>query len=137
MWNGLRVYAEDPSWILAYRERKRKNPSNYHSGIEDGGTSLLSDLDIINSTLEKPVGPNMVKYSYQLKDFKEDYAIQSNRTIQSSVNCSLIEVEHEQGQYWRWNNWNRTGPFSISMQDPCHNSLIHSPCVNKADFYFS
>ena len=75
-------------------------------------SDLLSELRIENSTLEEPVGPNIVEYSYQLKDFHDGYAIPSNHTVHSAVNCSLVEV-HSQGQYWRWNNWDRTGPFGI------------------------
>ena len=56
----------------------------------------------------------------------------ANHTAHSAANCSLIEVQ--EGQYWRWNKWNRTGPFS--MQDFSHDSIIHSPSVDKADFGF-
>ena len=75
-------------------------------------SDLLSELTIENFTLEKPVGPNTIEYSYQLKDFHEGYTILSNHTVHSTVNCSLVEVS-SQGQYWSWNNWNRTGPFGI------------------------
>jgi len=65
-------------------------------------------LEVSNSTLE--VGINTVKYSYQLKDFQEGHVILSNRTVHSAANCSLIQVAED--QYWRWDNWDRTGPFS-------------------------
>ncbi|PUU83782.1 hypothetical protein B9Z19DRAFT_962341 [Tuber borchii] len=75
----------------------------------DDNPYLVSDFRVSNSTLKEPVGPNDVEYSYQLKDFKEGYAILSNRIVHSTANCSLIEIG--EGQYWRWNNWERTGPF--------------------------
>lgn len=81
-----------------------------------------------NSTLE--LGTEVVKYSYELKDFKENYARLSNRTVHSAVNCSLIEVE--QGLYWRWNNWNKTGPFS--MQEFRPRLIIHGASISDADF---
>ena len=96
---------------------------------------LVSDFRVLNSTLKEPVGPNTVEYSYQLKDFREGYTILSNRTVNSAANCSLIEVG--QGQYWRWNNWERTGPFSMQGSRP--NSIIDSPSnksINKSDFEF-
>ena len=77
-------------------------------------SDFLSDLKIENSTLEEPVGPNTVEYSYQLKDFHDGYTIVTNHTVHSAVNCSLVEVS-DKGQYWLWNNWDRTGPFG--MQD--------------------
>ncbi|PUU83788.1 hypothetical protein B9Z19DRAFT_962480 [Tuber borchii] len=76
--------------------------------IGDINPDLRPYLSILNATLE--VGTDIVEYSYDLKDFKQDYTRLSNHTVHSAVNCSLIEVE--QGQYWRWNKWNRTGPFS-------------------------
>ncbi|PUU83780.1 hypothetical protein B9Z19DRAFT_1172710 [Tuber borchii] len=74
----------------------------------DNSSYSLSGLEISNSTLQ--VGTSAVNYSYQLKDFQEGYTILSNRTVHSTVKCTLIEVK--QGKYWRWNNWNRTGPFN-------------------------
>ncbi|KAG0137910.1 hypothetical protein HOY82DRAFT_644957 [Tuber indicum] len=53
---------------------------------------------------------SFIRYSYNLKDFKEGYAMLSNHTVHSTANCSLIEIGD--GQYWRWGNGNRTGPFS-------------------------
>ena len=77
-------------------------------------SDLLSELRIDNSTLEGLVGTSTVEYSYQLKDFHEGYTILSNHTVHSAVNCSLVEVS-SQGQYWRWNNWDRTGPFGMQV----------------------
>ena len=72
-------------------------------------SDLLSKLKIKNSTLEEPLGPNTVEYSYQLKDFHEGSTILSNHTVHSPVNCSFVEVSGK--QYWSWNNWDRTGPY--------------------------
>jgi len=80
-------------------------------------SDLLSELKSKNSTLKEPAGPKTVEYSYQLKDFHEGYTILSNHTVHSAVNCSLVEVSG-QGQYWRWNNGDRTGPFR--MQGLCY-----------------
>ncbi|KAG0635127.1 hypothetical protein HOY80DRAFT_1094826 [Tuber brumale] len=79
---------------------------------DDINQYLPSDLQMSNTTLK--VGANQVKYSYNLKDFKEGYARPSNRTVHSAANCSLIEVG--EGQYWRWGNGNRTGPFNWGLE---------------------
>lgn len=96
--NGLREYANIPGW----GDYALEDP-----GFGDNSSYSLSGLEILNSTLQ--VGTSTVKYSYQLKDFQEGYTILSNRTVYSAANCSLIEVEER--QYWRWDNWDRTGPF--------------------------
>ena len=70
---------------------------------------LRSDLNVSNTTLN--VGTDTVEYWYDLKYFEEDNILLANHTAHSAVNCSLIEVG--EGQYWRWNKWNRTGPFSM------------------------
>ena len=75
----------------------------------DNSPFLRSDLNVTNATLE--VDTDIVEYWYDLKNFNEGYAELSNHTVHSAVNCSLIEVED--GKYWRWNKWNRTGPFSM------------------------
>ena len=108
MWNGVRKYANEPKWI------SRRSQLELYPFTTANSSDMLSELRIENSTLEEPVGPNTVEYSYQLKDFHEGYAILSNHTVHSAVNCSLVEASRE-GQYWRWNNWDRTGPFG--MQD--------------------
>ena len=90
----------------------------------------MSDLNVSNAMLE--VGTDTVKYRYDLKNFTENKPGPTNRTAHSAANCSLIEVG--EGQYWRWDNWNRTGPFS--MRDLCHDSIIYSPSVKEADFVF-
>ena len=108
MWNGVRKYAKKPKWI------SRRARLELYPLTTANSSDMLSELWIENSTLEEPVGPNTVEYSYQLKDYHEGYTIPSNHTIHSAVNCSLVEVSSE-GQYWRWNNWDRTGPFG--MQD--------------------
>ncbi|KAG0137921.1 hypothetical protein HOY82DRAFT_512807 [Tuber indicum] len=74
---------------------------------------LPADLRILNTTLN--LTGNTVEYSYNLKDFKEGYAIPSNHTVHSAVNCSLIQIG--EGQYWRWGNGNRTGPFSWGSEE--------------------
>ncbi|KAG0137922.1 hypothetical protein HOY82DRAFT_644982, partial [Tuber indicum] len=79
---------------------------------DDISNYLLSDLQVSNTTLN--LTKNTVEYSYILKDFKEGYAIPSNHTVHSAVNCSLIEVG--KGQYWRWGDGNRTGPFSTDKE---------------------
>jgi len=109
VWNGVRKYAKEPKWAVAYRTELELYPLTTANSQD-----FLSGLRIENSTLVEPVGPNTVEYSYQLKDFQEGYTILSNHTIHSAVNCSLVEIS-SQGQYWRWNNWDRTGPFG--MQD--------------------
>ncbi|KAG0634071.1 hypothetical protein HOY80DRAFT_1100964 [Tuber brumale] len=76
---------------------------------DDINSSLPYDLQVSNTTLNL-TRKNAVEYSYNLKDFKEGYAIPSNHTVHSTVNCSLIEVGD--GQYWRWSNGNRSRPFS-------------------------
>ena len=116
MWNGVRKYAKIPKWMDDTGPVGRylvlgKLPFTTIAN----SSAFLSELKIENSTLEEPVGPSIVEYSYQLKDFHDGYTIVSNHTVHSAVNCSLIEVSSE-GQYWRWNNWDRTGPFG--MQDP-------------------
>ncbi|KAG0633224.1 hypothetical protein HOY80DRAFT_653717 [Tuber brumale] len=75
---------------------------------------LPSDLVVSNTTLNL-ARENTVEYSYNLKDFKENNAIPLNHTVHSSVNCSIIEVG--EGQYWRWDNGNRTGPFNWGEGD--------------------
>ncbi|KAG0137923.1 hypothetical protein HOY82DRAFT_597189 [Tuber indicum] len=99
-WNGLHDYAKLPDWGHGKK-------SNFSIG-DDISPYLLSDLQVSNTTLN--LTRNTVEYSYNLKDFKEGYAILSNHTVHSAVNCSLIEVG--KGRYWRWGNGNRTGPFS-------------------------
>ncbi|CUS15582.1 unnamed protein product, partial [Tuber aestivum] len=101
--NGLQKYAELPKWI-----NKIANSSSKH----DISLYLESDLQLPNITLK--VDANTVEYSYKLKDFKGDYTRPSNRTVHSSVNCSLMETLGY--QYWRWNNGNRTGPFYWSEE---------------------
>ena len=108
-----------PDWAYS-------NKSDHEFG--DNSFYLRSDLNVSNATLE--IGTDTIEYWYDLKDFKEDDIRPANHTAHSAANCSLIEVEV--GQYWRWNNWNRTGPFS--MQDLSHDSIIHGPSVDKADF---
>ncbi|KAG0137926.1 hypothetical protein HOY82DRAFT_582775 [Tuber indicum] len=76
---------------------------------DDISAYLPSDLQVSNTTLNL-AGKNTIEYSYNLKDFKEGYAIPLNHTVHSAVNCSIIEIED--GQYWRWGNGNRTGPFN-------------------------
>ncbi|KAG0634072.1 hypothetical protein HOY80DRAFT_929240 [Tuber brumale] len=88
-----------PDWVY-------NRSINFHIG-DDINPYLPSDLQVSNTTLN--LTGNTVEYSYILKDFQEGYAIPSNRTIHSAVSCNLIEVG--KGQYWRWGNWNRTGPF--------------------------
>jgi len=97
----------------------------------DNSSYLLSDLKVSNTTAK--VGTDIVEYWYELKDFKEEDIRPTNHTAHSAVNCSLIEVK--EGQYWRWNNWNRTGPFS--MLDLCLDSIIHDQRANEADFGFA
>ncbi|PUU83790.1 hypothetical protein B9Z19DRAFT_1038356 [Tuber borchii] len=100
------------SWAGYSSDSRALTSVLYDPGVADANSSdLLSELRIENLTLEEPVGPNTVEYSYQLKDYHEGYTILSNHTVHSVVNCSLIEVSR-QGQYWRWNNWDRTGPFN-------------------------
>jgi len=113
--NGVRRYAKIPKWMdnTDRMERDSLLSKLPFTTIADS-SDFLSELKIENSTLEEPVGPNTVEYSYQLKDFHDGYIIVSNHTVQSAVNCSLVEVSPK-GQYWRWNNWDRTGPFG--MQD--------------------
>ncbi|KAG0137898.1 hypothetical protein HOY82DRAFT_535229 [Tuber indicum] len=56
---------------------------------------------------------NAVKYSYNLKNFKESYAGPSNHTVHSAANCSLIEVG--EGQYWCWGTGIEPNHFSIGL----------------------
>ena len=111
MWNGVRKNANKPKWmdLMAHPSELWKIPFTTANSSD-----MLSELKIENFTLEEPVGSNTIEYSYQLKDFHEGYTILSNHTVRSAVNCSFVEVS-SQGQYWHWNNWERTGPFS--MQD--------------------
>ena len=102
--------------------------NNSDPEIGDISPHLLPDLDVSNATLK--IGTDTVEYSYQLKDFHENNIILANHTTHSAVNYSLIEVGED--KYWRWDNWNRTGPFS--MQDFCHDSIIYDPSVKEADF---
>ncbi|PUU83781.1 hypothetical protein B9Z19DRAFT_1060706 [Tuber borchii] len=105
--NGLREYAKIPEWFTDY---SREDPE-----FGDNSSYSLSGLEISNSTLQ--VGTSAVIYSYQLKDFQEGYTILSNRTIHSVASYSLVEVK--QDQYWRWDSWDRTGPFNWgSRGDP-------------------
>lgn len=119
----MRTYTQTkgPEW--AYGENR-----DWEFG--DNSPFLRSDLNVSNATLE--VGTDIVEYRYDLKDFQENNIMSANHTAHSSVNCSLIEVG--EGKYWRWNNWNKTGPFS--MRDLCHNSVICSPSAKEADFRF-
>ncbi|PUU83791.1 hypothetical protein B9Z19DRAFT_1071646 [Tuber borchii] len=119
VWNGVRKYAKKPKW-LASSVRLELYPLTTANS-----SGLLSELRIENSTLEEPVGPNTVEYSYQLKDYHEGYAIISNHTVHSAVNCSLVEVSSE-GQYWRWNNWDRTGPFDWDSDEVLSHVLAAS-----------
>ncbi|CAZ84205.1 unnamed protein product [Tuber melanosporum] len=98
-WSGLQKYAKSPDWAL--------ESARLRTG-DDITPYIEPDLQVQNTALN--VNGNTVKYSYNLKDFKEGYAIPSNHTVHSSANCSLIEVSD--GRYWRWANGNRTGPFS-------------------------
>ena len=95
---------------------------NHDYEFGDNNPVLRSDLTVSNATLE--VGTDTVEYWYDLKDFKEpeNYARLANHTVHSAVNCSLIEVEP--GQFWRWNKWNRTGPFSMTHLS--YDSIIYS-----------
>lgn len=120
----MREYAKLPKWVYK---------ANSGDEFEDNSPLLLTDLKITNATLKEPVGPDAVEYSYRLKDFQEGYTILTNRTVHSSTNCSLVEVG-KQGQYWRWSNWERTGPFS--MEDFHHDSIIHGRSFNKVNFEF-
>ncbi|KAG0137915.1 hypothetical protein HOY82DRAFT_666824 [Tuber indicum] len=104
-WGGLGKYAKSPEWAYA-------SNSTFSTG-EDINLYLPSDLLISNTTLN--IGTNAVEYSFELKDFKEGYAMPSNHTVHSAANCSLIQVG--EGQYWRWGNGNRTGPFSWGKED--------------------
>ncbi|KAG0137900.1 hypothetical protein HOY82DRAFT_496838 [Tuber indicum] len=90
-------YAKSPVWA---------HGKNFNIG-DDINPYLSSDLLVSNTTLN--LSGNTVEYSYNLKDSKEGYSIPSNHTVHSAANCSLIEVG--EGQYWRWGNGNRTGPF--------------------------
>ena len=110
-----------PDWVTG---------NNTDPEIGDISSHLRPDLNVSNTTLE--VGTDTVEYWYDLKDFKQNNTRPANHTVHSAVNCSLIEVG--EGQYWRWDNWNRTGPFS--RQDLSHDSIIHGPSTNKADFRF-
>ncbi|KAG0634062.1 hypothetical protein HOY80DRAFT_1100907 [Tuber brumale] len=94
-------YAKSPVWA---------NGKNFSIG-DDISLYLQSDLQVSNATLN--VRGNSVKYSYNLKDFQEGYAIPSNHSVHSTSNCSLIEVCEI--QYWRWSNRNRTGPFGTTL----------------------
>ncbi|PUU83783.1 hypothetical protein B9Z19DRAFT_1038355 [Tuber borchii] len=98
-WNGLRNYGQTrmPGWVL-------RNDTEFG----DINPDLRPDLEVLNTTLG--VGIDTVEYWYNLKDFNENNTIPTNRTAHSAANCSLIEVG--EGQYWRWNKWNRTGPFN-------------------------
>jgi hypothetical protein len=98
-WSGLQKYAKSPDWAL--------ESARLRTG-DDITPYIEPDLQVQNTALN--VNGNTVKYSYNLKDFKEGYAIPSNHTVHSSANCSLIEVSD--GRYWRWANGNRTGPFT-------------------------
>ena len=111
-----------------------KNPvPNWPSGdgtgpdIGDISSDLLPDLNVSNATLE--IGTDTVEYWYDLKDFKENNPRPANHTAHSAVNCSLIEVGED--QYWRWDNWNKTGPFSI--QTLFYNSIIYCTSVKEAN----
>ncbi|PUU83795.1 hypothetical protein B9Z19DRAFT_1038365 [Tuber borchii] len=110
VWNGVRKYAKKPKWMDDMAQSEHFPLFGEFPFTTANSSDLLSELRIENSTLEEPVGPNTVEYSYQLKDFHEGYAIPSNHTVHSTVNCSFVEVS-KQGQYWRWNNWDRTGPL--------------------------
>lgn len=103
VWNGFRSY-------IGISELN--GPYSNSSGIDFGDNSpiLQSDLSIPNTTLELGKDTGMVEYWYDLKDFENNNVKLSNHTVHSAVNCSLIEVE--QDKYWRWDKWNRTGPFS-------------------------
>ncbi|KAG0634068.1 hypothetical protein HOY80DRAFT_1100936 [Tuber brumale] len=90
----------------------RDTPPPARTG-EDINSYLPSDLQISNTALK--VDTNTVEYSFELKDFKEGYARPSNHTVHSAANCSLIQVG--EGQYWRWDNGNRTGPFNWGRED--------------------
>ena len=122
-WNGLREYSKvrSPDWAFG---------SNTDPEIGDISPHLLPDLYVSNTTLE--IGTDTVEYWYDLKDFKDNNIRLANHTAHSAVNCSLIEVG--EGKYWRWNNWNRTGPFS--MLDLCHDSIIYGSSAKEADFGF-
>ncbi|KAG0635126.1 hypothetical protein HOY80DRAFT_1140123 [Tuber brumale] len=95
--SNTRKYAKSPIWA---------NGKNFSIG-DDISLYLQSNLQESNATLN--VRGNTVKYSYNLKDFQEGYAIPSNNSVHSTANCSLIEVS--ENQYWRWSNRNRAGPF--------------------------
>ena len=94
---------------------------DYSGDIGDISPHLHPDLDVLNATLE--ISTDTVEYWYDLKDFKEDNIMPANHTAHSAVNCTLIEVG--EGEYWSWDNWNKTGPFS--MQDLCQDSIIYNP----------
>ena len=117
----MRHYSEIriPDWALS---------NNTEFG--DISPHLQSDLNVSNTRLE--VGADTVEYWYDLKKFEEDKIMPANRAAHSAVNCGLIEVG--KGQYWRLSNRNKTGPFS--MQDLCHNLIIHNLSINEADFGF-
>ena len=118
----MRTYSKNPApdWAFNYT-----NPE-----LGDISSHLRPDLNVSNTTLE--LGTDTVGYWYDLKDFKKDDIRRTSHTAHSAVNCSLIEVE--EGQYWRWDKWNRTGPFS--MKHLSHDLMIHTPGVNGADFGF-
>ncbi|KAG0633223.1 hypothetical protein HOY80DRAFT_930306 [Tuber brumale] len=97
-----------------HESREGKETAPQTSIGDDISAYLPSDLVVSNTTLNL-ARKSTVEYSYNLKDFKEGYAIPLNHTVHSSVNCSIIEVG--EGQYWRWDNGNRTGPFNWGEGD--------------------
>ncbi|KAG0634073.1 hypothetical protein HOY80DRAFT_1061535 [Tuber brumale] len=103
-WSGLQKYAKRPYWVYS---KNATGAGSFHIG-DDISSYLPADLQVSNTTLN--LTRNTVEYSYNLKDFQEGYAIPSNHTVHSAVNCSLIQIGER--QYWRWVNGNRTGPFS-------------------------
>ncbi|PWW74540.1 hypothetical protein C7212DRAFT_209427, partial [Tuber magnatum] len=99
--NGLLRYAKVSEWA--------DGSKGAFSFGDDRSPDLESDLQVSKAT--RRLDTHTVEYSYILKDFKGGSARLTNHTVHSSVNCSLIEVED--GQYWRWKNGNRTGPFGM------------------------
>ncbi|KAG0137899.1 hypothetical protein HOY82DRAFT_644931, partial [Tuber indicum] len=107
--SGISPHRTDNARVDKYASGESKDTSlqTFFKIGDDINQHLQSDLEMSNTTLN--LSASTVEYSYNLKDFKEGYARPSNRMVHSAANCSLIEVG--EGQYWRWSNGSRIGPF--------------------------
>ncbi|CUS15589.1 unnamed protein product [Tuber aestivum] len=103
LWTN-QIYSKETAYPM---KDKYGSAHGKDTSLSDPMLDLESDLRVSNATLK--LGANTTTYSYELMDFKGGHPIPSNRTVYSTVSCSIIEV-HE-GLYWRWSNGNRTGPF--------------------------